>query len=68
MRYCYFADYEIQLSDHLRVWGHTTLVHCVPAGEELDPADVLVRVRKDAAVAHGVKPAQVRVRVLNRMD
>lgn len=68
MRYCYFADYEIQLSDHLRIWGQSTLVHTVAPGDELDPADVLVRIRAQAADVHAVKPAQVRVRGLSRLD
>ncbi|MGO4223049.1 hypothetical protein AB4Y64_14500 [Lysobacter sp. TAF61] len=68
MRYCYFADYEIQLGDHLRVWGQATLVHTVAPGGELDPADVLTAIRRQAAGAHDVKPAQVRVRTVSRLD
>ena len=68
MRYCYFADYEIQLSDHLRIWGQATLVHTLAPGDQLDPADVLTRIRAQAADVHAVKPAQVRVRGLSRLD
>ncbi len=68
MRYCYFADYEIQLSDHLRIWGQSTLVHTVAPDGELDPAEVLARIRAQAAEAHVVKVSQVRVRGLSRLD
>lgn len=68
MRYCFFADYEIQMGDRLRVWGQTTLVHALAADVELDPADVLARIQRQAADAHGVRPCEVRVRALNRLD
>lgn len=68
MRYCYFADYEILMSERLRIWGQTTLVHEIPADAMLDPADVLLRIQAQAADAHGVHPAEVRVRSLNRLD
>lgn len=68
MRYCYFADYEIQMGDRLRIWGQTTLVHALPEDVPLDPAEVLARVQAQAADAHGVRPAEVRVRALNRLD
>lgn len=67
MRYCYFADYEVQLGDRLRIWGQTTLVHDVPEGA-LDPAIVLARIQQQAATAHGVRPVEVRIRALNRLD
>ncbi len=66
-RLCYFADYEIQVGDRFRVWGQTTLVHCIAPGTELDPAEVLARIQQQAADAHGVKRAEVRVRALNRL-
>jgi len=68
MRYCYFADYEIQMGDRLRVWGQTTLVHVIPESAALDPAQVLARIQQQAADAHGVRPCEVRVRALNRLD
>lgn len=68
MRYCYFAEYEIQMGDRLRVWGQATLVHALPAEAELDPADVLARIRKQAADTHGVHPGEVRVRAIHRLD
>lgn len=66
-RYCYFADYEILLGDHFKVWGQTTLVHNVALGTDLDPAEVLSRVQQQAADAHGVKRSEVRIRTLNRL-
>lgn len=68
MRYCYFADYEIQMGDRLRVWGQATLVHDVADDAALDPAQVLQRVREDAAGEHGVRACEVRVRALHRID
>ena len=57
MRYCYFADYEIQVGDRLRVWGQTTLVHETAGDAALEPADVLARIRTQAADSHGVTPS-----------
>ncbi|HEY0505525.1 MAG TPA: hypothetical protein VGD42_18725 [Lysobacter sp.] len=68
MRYCYFADYEIQMGDRLRVWGQATLVHETAADAALDPARVLERVRQQAADEHGVRACEVRVRALHRLD
>jgi hypothetical protein len=68
MRYCYFADYEVWMSERLRVWGQTTLVHEVEDSQALDPAQVLQRIQQQAADAHGVRPGEVRVRALNRLD
>lgn len=66
-RFCYFADYEIQIGDRFRVWGQTTLVHRIAPGADLDPAEVLARVQQQAADAHGVKRLEVRIRALNRL-
>ncbi len=68
MRYCFFVDYEIHLAERLCIRGQTTLVHATPDGVALDPAQVLDGVRRQAANAHGVTPAEVRVRALNRLD
>lgn len=68
MRYCYFADYEIQMGERLRVWGQATLVHEIPDDAALDPADVLLRIRGQAADSHGVRPGEVRVRSIYRLD
>lgn len=68
MRYCYFADYEILMSERMRIWGQTTLVHELDENAALDPADVLHRIQRQAAETHGVHPAEVRVRALNRLD
>ncbi|MFC5595667.1 hypothetical protein [Lysobacter niastensis] len=68
MRYCYFADYEIQMGERLRIWGQATLVHEIPEGGALDPEIVLARVRQQAATAHGTRPCEVRIRALNRLD
>ncbi|MBU8978037.1 MULTISPECIES: hypothetical protein [unclassified Lysobacter] len=68
MRYCFFADYEIHLAERLCIRGQTTLVHATADGIDLDPADVLERVRAQAAGSHGVTPSEVRVRALNRLD
>jgi len=68
MRYCYFADYEVQVGDHLRIWGQATLVHETAGNAALDPADVLARIRAQAADQHGVRPGEVRVRSIQRLD
>jgi len=68
MRYCYFADYEIRMSERLRIWGQATLVHEIDDHAALDPAAVLHRIQQQAADAHGVRPGEVRIRALNRLD
>ena len=66
-RLCYFADYEIQVGDRFKVWGQTTLVHCIAPGADLDPAEVLARIQQQAADTHGVRRSEVRIRALNRL-
>ena len=67
IRYCYFADYEILMGDRLRVWGQTTVVYRVGTADDFDPAEVVNRIQQQAADAHGVKHAEVRIRSLNRL-
>jgi hypothetical protein len=66
-RLCYFADYEVHMSDHLTFWGQTTLVYDVAPGADIDPADVVAQIRQKAADAHGARRGDVRIRCLNRM-
>jgi len=63
--YYYFADYEILVGGRYVVWGQSTLDYA-PAGA-FDPAQVLERLRRQAAEAHGVDCAEVRVRSVSRL-
>lgn len=56
------------LSDSLRVWGQTTLVYQAEDPEKFDPAEVLASIQRQAAEAHCVDAADVRVRALNRLS
>ena len=63
--YYYFADYEILVGGRYVVWGQSTLDY-VPAAA-FDPAEVLERIRREAADAHGVDCSEVRVRSVSRL-
>lgn len=63
--YYYFADYEILVGGRFIVWGQSTLDYAPTAA--FDPAEVLTRIRRQAADAHGVECAEVRVRSVSRL-
>ena len=50
--YYYFADYEILVGGRYVVWGQSTLDYAPTAA--FDPAEVLERILRQAADAHGV--------------
>ncbi|KRA20319.1 MULTISPECIES: hypothetical protein [unclassified Lysobacter] len=63
--YYYFADYEILVGGRFIVWGQCTLDYAPTT--PFDPAEVLQRIRRQAADAHGVESAEVRVRNVSRL-
>lgn len=65
--YCYFADYEILVGGRFIVWAQATLDYAPDAPGHFDPAELLDRIRRQAAHAHGVERDEVRVRNLSRL-
>ncbi len=66
-RYCYFADYEILVGGRFIVWGQATLDYAPVEPGRFDPAELLDRIRGQAAREHGVEREEVRVRNLSRL-
>ncbi|WP_394537655.1 hypothetical protein PRJ39_16245 [Lysobacter enzymogenes] len=64
--YCYFADYEILVGGRFIVWGQTTLDYAPSEPDGFDPAELLDRIRRQAAHEHGVERDEVRIRNLSR--
>lgn len=67
MDYHYFADYEIYDGGSPVLWGQATLTWHVEASGQLQPAQVLDAIRRQAADRHGLEPGAVRLRALARM-
>ncbi|MGO1068170.1 hypothetical protein [Lysobacter sp. CA199] len=65
--YFYFADYEILVGGRFIVWGQTTLDYAPAEPAAFDPAELLDRIRQQAANEHGVERDEVRVRNLSRL-
>ncbi|ALN90927.1 MULTISPECIES: hypothetical protein [Lysobacter] len=65
--YFYFADYEILVGGRFIVWGQTTLDYAPAEPGAFDPAELLNRIRSQAANEHGVERDEVRVRNLSRL-
>lgn len=63
----YFADYEILLGGKFKVWGQATLAYAVDDPQAFDPADLLQKIRQQAADSHGVASDEVRIRSLSRL-
>ncbi|MGO4779985.1 hypothetical protein AB4084_31380 [Lysobacter sp. 2RAB21] len=67
VHYFYFADYEILVGGRFIVWGQTTLDYAPAEPGAFDPAELLNRIRAQAANEHGVERDEVRVRNLSRL-
>lgn len=63
----YFADYEILVGGRFVVWGQSTLDYAVERPDAFDPAELVARIKHDAARAHGVADDEVRIRTLSRL-
>lgn len=63
----YFADYEIYAGGQAVAWGQIALACDAAAGDALEPAELLQRLRQAAAGQHGVEAGQVRLRHLCRL-
>ncbi|MGO4259495.1 hypothetical protein [Lysobacter sp. TAB13] len=60
VHYFYFADYEILVGGRFIVWGQTTLDYAPAEPGAFDPAELLNRIRAQAANEHAAPTSRCR--------
>lgn len=63
----FFADYEVYSFGLDVSWGSLVQTWRVDPGQELEPAEVLSEIKREAAARHGVEPWEIRVRLMSRL-